>query len=85
MFHVGKYYKLVTWHSDGGGRTDVSSPSLVIEVSLPLVKFRTLQSGAGESRESIVNTSSLTFVRAELVPDPPHVAPEKPSYQVGKL
>jgi hypothetical protein len=69
VFEIGKYYKVVTWqHSGDGGRTDVSSPLLVVEVSLPLVKFRSVPSdGVGESRDSIVNTTSLAFVKAELV------------------
>jgi hypothetical protein len=86
MFEVGKYYKLVTWHSGDGGRIDTSSPSEVIEVSLPLVKFRTVPpSGAGERRETVVNTESLAFVRAELIHDTPPVKPEKPGYPVAKL
>ncbi len=69
MFEIGKYYKLVTWqHSGDGGTTEVSAPLLAVEVSLPLVKFRSVPSdGVGESRDSIVNTTSLAFVRAELV------------------
>jgi hypothetical protein len=69
MFEIGKYYKLVTWqHSGDGGRTEVSSPLLVIEVSPPLVKFRSVPSdGVGGSRDTIVNTTSLAFVKAELV------------------
>ncbi len=71
MFEIGKYYKLVTWQQSGDdGRTEVSSPLLVVEVSLPLVKFRSVPSD-GESRDSIVNTTSLAFVRAEQVANHP--------------
>jgi hypothetical protein len=86
MFEVGKYYKLVTWHSSDGGKVMVSSPSRVIDVSLPLVKFRAVSSGgtSGET-ETIVNTASLAFVRAELIPDPSAAKPEMPSVIVGKL
>jgi hypothetical protein len=35
--------------------------------------------------EVILNTASLTFVMAELVPDPSTVHYEKPSVIVGKL
>lgn len=86
MFEIGRHYKLVTWHSSDGGRIDTSSPSEVIEVSLPLVKFRTVPpSGVGERREAIVNTTSLAFVRAELIPESPPAPSEKPSVIVGKL
>ncbi len=73
MFEIGKYYKLVTWQQSGdGGRTEVSSPLLAVEVSLPLVKFRSVPSdGVGESRDSIVNTTSLAFVKAELLASHP--------------
>jgi hypothetical protein len=83
MFETGKYYKIVTWQQSGdGGRTEVSSPLLVVEVSLPLVKFRSVPSdGVGESRDSIVNTTSLAFVKAELVANHPLAQAEdgKPS------
>lgn len=86
MFEVGKYYKLVTWHSNDGGKILVSSPSQVVEIALPLVKFRSPSSGsAGDSRETIVNTASLAFVRAELIPDSPAAPPEKPPYTISKL
>lgn len=86
MFEIGRHYKLVTWHSGDGGRIDTSSPAEAIEVSLPLVKFRTVPpSGVGERREFIVNTSSLAFVRADLIAISPPAPPEKPSIQVGKL
>jgi len=86
MFEIGRHYRVVTWHSGDGGKIDTSAPSVVVEVSLPLVKFRTVPpSGVGEWRETIVNTTSLAFVRAELIPDSPPSPPEKPSYPVGKL
>jgi len=86
MFEVGKHYRLVTWHSGEGGKMETSAPSVVVEVSLPLVKFRTVPpSGVGEWRETIVNTTSAAFVRAELIPDAPPVPPETPSHIVAKL
>jgi hypothetical protein len=33
----------------------------------------------GESPDTIVNTASIVFVRAELLPDPPPVKAGKPS------
>jgi hypothetical protein len=73
MFKVGKYYKIVTWEpGEDGGKINVSSPSRVVDVSLPLVTFRTTPAGGvGESPDTVVNTASLVFVRAEMIPDPP--------------
>lgn len=88
MFEIGKYYKLVTWQqSTDGGRTEVSSPLLVVEVSLPLVKFRSVPSdGVSESRDSVVNTTSLAFVKAELLPNHlfAQTEVEKPSSRVER-
>jgi hypothetical protein len=88
MFEIGKHYKLVTWqNSGGGGRTEVSSPLLAVEVSLPLVKFRSVApDGVGESRDSIVNTTSLAFISAELVANHPlaQIEGEKPSVRVER-
>jgi hypothetical protein len=81
MFEVGKHYKIVTWQpGEDGGKINVSSPSRVVDVSLPLVTFRTVPvGGVGESPDTIVNTASIVFVRAELLPDPPPVKAGKPS------
>jgi hypothetical protein len=87
MFKVGKYYKIVTWEpGEDGGKINVSSPSRVVDVSLPLVTFRTTPAGGvGESPDTVVNTASLVFVRAEMVPDHPPANSEKPSVKVGRL
>jgi hypothetical protein len=84
MFVLGRHYKL-TWQSSDGGRTETSSPSECIDISLPMVRFRTVASAGPESRETVVNVTSAAFLRADLVPIPPQGPPEKPPYIVSKL
>jgi hypothetical protein len=83
MFVLGRHYKLTLQSGDGGA--DISSPLECVDISLPLVKFRTVASSGRESRESIVNVNSAAFVKAELVPVTPPQPPQKPSVKVGKL
>jgi hypothetical protein len=62
MFEVGKCYRVKMW-KDGGITEYVAER--VIEVSLPLVKFKgSALIGGGEI---IVNTVSLAFVSAQEV------------------
>jgi hypothetical protein len=76
----------VTWQpGEDGGKINVSSASRVVDVSLPLVTFRSVPAGGvGESPDSIVNTASIAFVRAELLPDPAPVEAEEPGVTVGR-
>ena len=62
MFEVGKYYRVKTWKD---GEITEYEAGQVIEVSLPLVKFKgSALIGGGEI---IVNAASLTFVSAQEV------------------
>ena len=65
MFEIGKYYKVKMWEdSDDGGIITEYGAAKVIEVSLPLVKFKdSAVSGGGET---ILNTASLAFVSAQV-------------------
>jgi hypothetical protein len=60
MFEVGEFYHVEMWEPDGnGGKINVYPGCKVLEVNLPLVKFR---DRAGT--EVIVNTVSQVFVKA---------------------
>jgi hypothetical protein len=62
MFEVGKSYTIRMWEDgeDGSGLADYDNCE-VIEVSLPLIKFR-----QSSNEDVIVNTASLAFVQATL-------------------
>ena len=62
MFEVGKSYTIRMWEDgeDGGELADYDSCE-VVEVSLPLIKFR-----QATNEDVIVNTASLAFVQATL-------------------
>jgi hypothetical protein len=63
MFEVGKSYTIRMWEDDeegGGGIADYDNCE-VVEVSLPLIKFR-----QATNEDVIVNTASLAFVQATL-------------------
>jgi hypothetical protein len=62
MFEVGKSYTIRMWEEgeEGGGIADYDNCE-VIEVSLPLIKFR-----QSSNEDVIVNTASLAFVQATL-------------------
>lgn len=83
MFVLGRHYKVVI--SQDGGKLDTSSPLECIDISMPMVKFKSAAAAGRESRESIINVASLAFVRADLLPIPSSAAPEKPSFKVEKL
>ena len=64
MFEVGKYYKVKMWEdSDDGGIISEYGAAKVVEVALPLVKFKDTSVGG----ETILNTASLAFVSAQAV------------------
>jgi hypothetical protein len=62
MFEVGKSYTIRMWEDgeDGSGLADYDNCE-VVEVSLPLIKFR-----QATNEDVIVNTASLAFVQATL-------------------
>jgi hypothetical protein len=62
MFEVGKTYTIRMWEDgeDGGGLADFENCE-VVEVSLPLIKFR-----QATNEDVIVNTASMAFVQATL-------------------
>jgi hypothetical protein len=62
MFEVGKSYTIRMWEDgeDGSGLADYDNCE-VVEVSLPLIKFR-----QSTNDDVIVNTASLAFVQATL-------------------
>jgi hypothetical protein len=65
MFEVGQFYRVKMWEdSDGGGVITEYGAAQVVEVSLPLVKFKSLALMGGG--ETIVNTASLAFVSAAI-------------------
>ena len=65
MFEVGKSYTIRMWEDgeEGSGLADYDSCE-VVEVSLPLIKFR-----QATNEDVIVNTASLAFVQATLESD----------------
>ena len=65
MFEVGKFYRVKMWEDshDGGVITEYGAAE-VVEVSLPLVKFKDIALMGGG--ETIVNTASLAFVSATI-------------------
>jgi hypothetical protein len=64
MFEIGTWYEVKMWEdgADGGLITTYGAAE-VIEVSLPLVKFKSGALWGGN--EIILNTASLAFVSAE--------------------
>jgi hypothetical protein len=60
MFEVGKYYRV--WTLDGTTPHEFDAGT-VVEVHLPLVKFKGGSLNPGG--ETIINTASLQFVRAQ--------------------
>jgi hypothetical protein len=62
MFEVGKTYTIRMWEEgeEGSGFADYDACE-VVEVSLPLIKFR-----QAENEDVIINTASLAFVQATL-------------------
>jgi hypothetical protein len=62
MFEVGKIYTIRMWEEgeEGTGLADYDSCE-VIEVSMPLIKFR-----QATNEDVIVNTASMAFVQATL-------------------
>jgi hypothetical protein len=62
LFEVGKSYTIRMWEDseEGSGLADYDGCE-VIEVSLPLIKFR-----QATNEDVIVNTASLAFVQATL-------------------
>jgi hypothetical protein len=65
MFEVRKSYTIRMWEDgeDGGILTDYDNCE-VIEISMPLVKFK-----QPSNEDMIVNAASLAFVQATLEPD----------------
>jgi hypothetical protein len=65
MFEVGKNYTIRMWEDgeDGGTLIDYDNCE-VIEISMPLVKFK-----QPSNEDMIVNTASLAFVQATLETD----------------
>jgi hypothetical protein len=65
MFEVGKNYTIRMWEEgeEGGMLIDYDNCE-VVEVSLPLVKFK-----QPPNEDVIVNTASLAFVQATLETD----------------
>ena len=65
MFEIGKSYTIRMWEDgeEGGMLADYDKCE-VVEISLPLVKFR-----QSSNDEVIVNTASLAFVQATLEAD----------------
>jgi hypothetical protein len=67
MFEVGQFYWVRMWEDsdeDKGGIITEYGAAQVIEVSLPLVKFKNIDLAGGG--ETIVNTASLAFVSATI-------------------
>ncbi|HKD25838.1 MAG TPA: hypothetical protein VKC66_07950 [Xanthobacteraceae bacterium] len=62
MFEIGRSYTIRMWEEgeDGGVLADYDNCE-VVEISLPLVKFR-----QSSNEDVIVNTASLAFVQATL-------------------
>jgi hypothetical protein len=62
MFEVGKSYTIRMWEEgeEGTGLADYDNCE-VVEVSLPLIKFR-----QATNEDVIVNTASMAFVQATL-------------------
>jgi hypothetical protein len=65
MFEIGKSYTIRMWEDgeDGGALADYDSCE-VVEIALPLVKFR-----QSSNEDVIINTASLAFVQATLETD----------------
>jgi hypothetical protein len=65
MFEVGKSYTIRMWE-DGEEGTELADYDNceVVEVSMPLIKFR-----QASNEDVIVNTASLAFVQATLETD----------------
>ena len=84
MFVLNSYYTITTFANKEKG-VEISSPSVCIDISAPLVKFRTVPTDGRSPREYIVNFTSVAFVRADLVQAPTPAPPEPPSVLVGKL
>jgi hypothetical protein len=65
MFEIGKSYTIRMWEDgeEGGMLADYDNCE-VVEISLPLVKFR-----QSSNEDVIVNTASLAFVQATLESD----------------
>lgn len=65
MFEIGKSYTIRMWEeSEEGGMLADYDRCEVVEISLPLVKFR-----QSSNEDVIVNTVSLAFVQATLETD----------------
>lgn len=63
MFEVGKFYTIKMWEdSEDGGIINEYAAAKVIEVALPLVKFKGSAFTGGV--ETIINTASIAFVSA---------------------
>jgi hypothetical protein len=62
MFKIGKSYTIRMWEDgeEGGTLADYDNCE-VVEISLPLVKFR-----QSSNEDVIINTASLAFVQATL-------------------
>jgi len=65
MFEIGRSYTIRMWEEgeEGGMLADYDNCK-VVEISLPLVKFR-----QSSNEDVIVNTASLAFVQATLETD----------------
>jgi hypothetical protein len=64
VFEVGKYYRVKMWEpGHKGGTITESLAAQVVEVALPLVKFKASAIGGGG--ETIVNMASQAFVSAQ--------------------
>ncbi|HLK81249.1 MAG TPA: hypothetical protein VKT99_07105 [Xanthobacteraceae bacterium] len=65
MFEIGESYTIRMWEDseEGGALADYDSCE-VVEISLPLVKFR-----QSSNEDVIINTASLAFVQATLETD----------------
>jgi len=72
MFEIGKSYTIRLWEDgeEGGTIADYDNCE-VVEISLPLVKFR-----QASNEDVIVNTASLAFVQATLETDEEPESPE---------
>ena len=62
MFKIGQVYEITMWVTGAAGGMHQAHAGTVVEIAMPLVKFRD-ESGA----EAIVNTSSVAFVGAKLL------------------
>ena len=67
MFEIGRYYKITTIHGD----EQTHAIYRIEDVNLPLIQVWT----AGSS--VIMNTTSLSFVSAELVESDPNLAAQE--------